>query len=321
MSDAVAREVERWGIHPDMIPMMEELEGVPASTGIEEERATWTAFCQATNRPRPAGMVVRDSTIPTDVWDIPVRLYRPAAALDVSPVTLYIHGGGFMVGDLDTNDTVAWGLAEETGAVVLSTHYRLAPENPFPAAHDDCYAVLCHLHDHAADFGIDSTRIAVCGDSAGGNLAATVALAARDRGGPVLCGQAVLYPGFRTDGTLPSFTTYGEAPLQSATATQKYRKNYMPDPASHTNPYACPLMTEHYGDLPPALIHVAAIDAARDEGKLYAERMAEAGCDVTYRLAEGMIHSFMRARFDGPAAEAEFRAVTDFLSCRLFGSA
>jgi len=318
MADTVAGQVERWGIHPDMVPMMEELARVPASATIEEERATWTAFCRATNRPRPDGMTVSDGTVPTDVWDIPVRLYRPAAAPETAPVILYIHGGGFMVGDLDTNDTLAWGLAEETGACVLSTHYRLAPENPFPAAHDDCYAVLCHLHARAADFGVDPERIAICGDSAGGNLAATVAMAARDRGGPILCAQAILYPGFRTDGTLPSFTTYGEAPLQSAAATQKYRKNYMPDPATHSHPYACPLMADDFGNLAPALIHVAAIDAARDEGKLYAERMAEAGCDVTYRVAEGMIHSFMRARFDGEAAAAEFRSVTDFLKGYLF---
>jgi acetyl esterase len=301
--------------------MMEELARVPASATIDEERATWSAFCRATNRARPADMTVTDRSVPTADWDIPVRVYRPGVAADGGPAILYIHGGGFMVGDLDTNDTLAWGLAEETGAVVVSTHYRLAPENPFPAAHDDCYAVLCQLCENAATFGIDATRLAICGDSAGGNLAATVALAARDRGGPRLVAQALLYPGFRTDGTLPSFTTYGEAPLQSAAATRKYRENYMPDPATHTNPYACPLMASDYANLPAALVHVAAIDAARDEGKLYAERMAAAGVDVVYRVAERMIHSFMRARFDGPAAAAEFRAVTGFLGARLFAAA
>ena len=318
---SVHDQVARWGIHPDMVPMMEQLAGVPASATIEEERATWTAFCRSTNRPRPAGMSVEDRTVPTAVWDIPVRLYRPAGVAPGGPAILYIHGGGFMVGDLDTNDTLAWGLAAETGTVVVSTHYRLAPENPFPAAHDDCYAVLCHIAQNAGELGIDAARLAICGDSAGGNLAATVALAARDRGGPKLVAQALLYPGFRTDGTLPSFSTYGEAPLQSAAATRKYRKVYMPDPATHTNPYACPLMATDYGNLPPALVHVAAIDAARDEGKLYAERMAGAGVEVVYRVAEGMIHSFMRARFDGPAAAAEFRAVTDFLRRHLFAEA
>jgi len=318
MTNPVSGQVARWGNHPDMVPMMRELARVPASATIEQERATWTTFCRSTNRPRPAGLAVADRTVPTAVWDIPVRIYRPASAAEGGPAILYIHGGGFMVGDLDTNDTLAWGLAEETGAVVVSTHYRLAPESPFPAAHDDYCAVLWHLAGNAAAYGIDGARIAVCGDSAGGNLAATVALAARDRNGPRLVAQALLCSGFRTDGTLPSFSTYGEAPLQSAASTQKYRKAYMPDPATHTNPYACPLMAADYGNLPPALVHVAAIDAARDEGQLYAERLAAAGVEVVYRVAERMIHSFMRARFDGPAAAAEFRVVTDFLARHLF---
>ncbi len=318
MAETVARLIERWGIHPDMAPMMEALERIPASNTVEREREAWSAFCRETNRPRPEGMTVADAAAPGEGWDIPLRAYRPAAAAAVSPAILYIHGGGFMVGDLDTNDTVAWGLAEGTGTVVVGAHYRLAPENPFPAAHDDCYAALRHIHERAGSFGIDPDRIAICGDSAGGNLAATVALAARDRHGPPLCAQALLYPGLRTDGTLPSFTAYGEAPLQSAAATAKYRRNYMPDPATHTDPYACPLMASDYGGLPPALVHVAAIDAARDEGMVYAERMAEAGVDVAYRVAEGMIHGFLRARFDGPAAEAEFDAVTAFLAKRLF---
>ena len=318
MSPAIAEVVARYGIHPDMVPMLEEFERVPQADTIEEARATWSAFCRAANRPRPEGMTVSDSVVATAAFDIPVRTYRPTAASDASPCIFYIHGGGFMTGDLDTNGTVAWGLAQETGAVVVSTDYRLAPESPFPAAHDDCYAALCHVHDEPLVYGIDPSRIAICGDSAGGNLAAAVALAARDRKGPKLCAQAILYPGFRTEGTLPSFTTYAHAPIQNAESTTRYRLNYMPDPASHTNPYACPLMATDYGNLPTALLHVAAIDAARDEGKLYAERMNAAGSAATYRVAEGMIHSFMRARFDGPAAAAEFKVITDFLAKYLF---
>ena len=320
MTDAVANIVARYGIHADMVPMLEKFEKLPVAKTIQENRDIWSAFCRKTMRPRPDGMTVRDGVIPTDAYEIPIRVYRPAGAGNPSPCILYIHGGGFMSGDLDTNDTVAWGLAQDTGAVVVSTHYRLAPEHPFPAAHDDCYAALCHVAESADMFGIDAARIAITGDSAGGNLAAAVTLAARDRGGPKLVAQAILYPGFRTDGTLPSFTTYAEAPIQNAASTAKYRLNYMPDPATHTNPYACPLMATDYGNLPPALVHVAAIDAARDEGQLYAQRMADAGVDVTYRVAEGMIHSFMRARFDGPAAAAEFKVVTGFLKRHLLKS-
>lgn len=318
MSDAVAAIVARYGIHADMIPMLEEFESLPVATTIQENRDIWGDFCRKAMRRRPDGMTVADDVIATGAYDIPIRVYRPAGAADPSPGILYIHGGGFISGDLDTNDTVAWGLAQETGVVVISTHYRLAPEHPFPAAHDDCYAALCYVAGHPEEFGIDAAHLAICGDSAGGNLAATVTLAARDRGGPKIAAQAILYPGFRTDGTLPSFTTYAEAPIQNKASTEKYRANYMPDPATHTNPYACPLMATDYGNLPPALIHVAGVDAARDEGELYAQRMADAGVDVTYRVAEGMIHSFMRARFDGPAAAAEFKVVTGFLRRHLF---
>ena len=298
-------------IHPELLAMLAEFDAVPEGETIAEKRANWRKFCFETRRPRPAGMMVEDGAFPGPAGDVPIRTYRPAHAPDPSPTILYIHGGGFMTGDLDTNDTIAWGLAEETACVVVSTHYRLAPENPYPAAFDDCYAALCHVAETAAG------RIGVCGDSAGGNLTAAVTLAARDRGGPRVAAQAIIYPGLRGDGALPSFTTYADAPIQSTAATQIYRAAYMPDPATHDDPYACPLKAEFYGDLPPALVHVAEIDAARDEGKVYAERMAAAGVDVTYRVAPRMIHSFMRARFNGPAAQAEFDVITGFLARHL----
>ncbi len=267
-------------IHPELLAMLAQFDAVPGGGTIEEKRENWRRFCFETRRPRPDGMAAEDRTFPGPAGAVPIRVYRPAGAPDPAPMILYIHGGGFMTGDLDTNDTIAWGLAEGTGCVVVSTDYRLAPENPYPAAFDDCYAALCHVAGNARALGIDAARIGVCGDSAGGNLTAAVNLAARDKGGPAVAAQASLYPGLRTEGTLASFTTYAEAPIQSTAATRKYRLNYMPDPATHSDPYACPLMAEHYGGLPPALVHVAEIDAARDEGKLYAERMAAAGVEV-----------------------------------------
>ena len=298
-------------IHPELLAMLAEFDAVPVGGTIEEKRENWRRFCFETRRPRPAGMAVEDGSFPGPACAVPIRTYRPAGAPDPAPTILYIHGGGFMTGDLDTNDTIAWGLAEQTGCVVVSTHYRLAPENPYPAAFDDCYAALCHVAENAAG------PIGVCGDSAGGNLTAAVNLAARDRGGPRVAAQAIVYPGLRGDGTLPSFTTYADAPIQSTAATRTYRAAYMPDPATHDDPYACPLKADFYGDLPAALVHVAEIDAARDEGRVYAERMAAAGVDVTYRVAPRMIHSFMRARFNGPAAQAEFDVICGFLARHL----
>ncbi len=298
-------------IHPELLAMLADFDAVPEGETIEEKREVWRRFCFETRRPRPAGMTVEDGAFPGPASDVPIRIYRPADAPEPAPTILYIHGGGFMSGDLDTNDTIAWGLAEQTGCVVVGTHYRLAPENPYPAAFDDCYAALRHVAENAAG------RIGVCGDSAGGNLTAAVNLAARDRGGPRVAAQAIIYPGLRGDGALPSFTTYADAPIQSTAATLIYRAAYMPDPATHDDPYACPLKAAFFGDLPPALVHVAEIDAARDEGRVYAERMAAAGVDVTCRVAPRMTHSFMRARFNGPAAQAEFDVICGFLTRHL----
>ena len=298
--------------------MLAEFEAVPGGRTIEAKRANWGRFCAETARPRPGSMVVEDRDFAGPGGSLPLRIYRPRGVLGApSPAILYIRGGGFMTGDLDTNDTIAWGLAAETDCVVVATDYRLAPENPYPAAFDDCYAALCQVSEQAGRLGIDPGRIAVCGDSAGGNLTAAITLAARDRGGPKVAAQAIIYPGLRSEGALPSFTTYADAPIQSAAATRTYRAVYMPDPASHEDPYACPLKAADFGGLPPALVHVAEIDAARDEGKLYAERMVAAGVEVTYRVARRMIHSFMRARFNGPAAKAEFAFISDFLACHL----
>ncbi|MFP6740444.1 MAG: alpha/beta hydrolase, partial [Alphaproteobacteria bacterium] len=195
-------------IHPEMLAMLAEFDAVPAGDTIEEKRENWRKFCSETRRPRPENMTVEDSSFAGPVGDVDIRIYRPAGVGSPAPCVLYIHGGGFMTGDLDTNDTIAWSLAEGSGCVVVSTHYRLAPDNPYPAAFDDSYAALCHIAENSDALGLDANRIGVCGDSAGGNLAAAVCLAARDRKGPSVAVQAIIYPGFRSEGTLPSFTTY-----------------------------------------------------------------------------------------------------------------
>jgi acetyl esterase len=247
---------------------------------------------------------------------LPIRVYRPNTA-EILPVVGYIHGGGWVVGDLDTNDTVAWGLAEGTGAVVASIHYRLAPEHPYPAAFDDCYALVQWLSQNAGTFGGDGSRLALCGDSAGGNLSAAVCLAARDRGDPTIAAQALIFPVMGLDVNTPSYLENAEGFGLTREGMIFYLDAYLPD-KSLADGYAMPLLADDLSNLPPALVHTAEFDPLRDEGKLYADRLAAAGNDVTYHLGKKMTHSFIRARFDGPAVAAEFQAIVDFLKRYLF---
>jgi acetyl esterase len=219
------------------------------------------------------------------------------------------------LGDLDTNDSIAWGFAEGTGATVVSIDYRLAPEHPYPAAFDDSYTVVTHLARHASAFGIDPARIAVGGDSAGGNLTAAVALAARDRGGPAIAAQILIYPVLGTDTDLPSYRENADAPLLTRDGMIHYLDAYLGAHRAAPPAYAMPMTANDLTRLPPAFVHTAEYDPLRDEGKIYADRLAEAGNEVEYRCALGMVHSFMRARFDGAAARAEFDAICNFL-CR-----
>jgi acetyl esterase len=230
-----------------------------------------------------------------------------------------MHGGGFMLGDLASSDSIAWGLADQTGAVVVSVDYRLTPEHPYPAAFDDCYGVLSHLAAHADDFGVDAARVAVAGDSAGGNLSAALCLAARDRGGPRIAAQALIYPGTGLDQSAASYIEHADSPGLTTEGTRKYRDLYLPGNRDTDDPYARPVMARDLSNLPPAWVHSAEIDPIRDDGRVYASKLALAGVDVTYREARGMIHGFMRARFLGAAARAEFDAICDFLKHHLGG--
>ena len=184
----------------------------------DEDPAKAREMMAATTRPVPDPderfADVHDNLLTGPVGDMAYRYYRPNDTPEtLAPCIIYYHGGGMVFGTIDSHDPICRAIAVATDCVVISIDHRLAPEDKFPSAVDDAWAAYTEIRTHSDDFGVDPNRIAVGGDSAGGNLAATVALAARDRGGPVLCGQAVLYPGFRTDGTLPSFTPYGEAPL------------------------------------------------------------------------------------------------------------
>jgi acetyl esterase len=246
------------------------------------------------SRPRAAGPAVariEDRLIPGPGVDIPVRLYTPTGS-GPFPVLVWFHGGGWVVGDLDTADPTSRHLCVGASCVVISVDYRLAPETKFPGPADDAYAATAWAAQHAAHFHGDPGNIAVGGDSAGGNLAAAVALMARDRGGPSLAYQLLVYPVTSRDFERSSYRQNAEGYGLTLEAMRWYWDHYLQHPEHASNPYAAPLAAEHLQDLPPALVITAECDPLRDEGEAFAKRLQAAGVPTTYSLYPGMIHGF-----------------------------
>lgn len=287
----------------------------PAEMSVEELRHAWSVYTQALARPAATDLTIADREIPTADYSVPVRIYRSSAQSEAC--ILYMHGGGFIKGDLDSSDSIAWGVAKQTNATVVSVDYRLTPEHPYPAAFNDCYGVLCWLAEHSESVGIDARRIALLGDSAGANLATALCLAARDRNGPHIAAQANIYPGYGGDTTVGSYVEHADGPLLTTESVRKYMSIYTQGATHAQDPYALPLQASDLSNLPPALVHTAEIDPIREDGRRYAAALALAGNSVVFREAKGMLHGFLRARFGGPAAAAEFDAMCRFLQAQL----
>ncbi|MEX0666508.1 MAG: alpha/beta hydrolase [Acidimicrobiia bacterium] len=248
---------------------------------------------------------VEDRTIPGPAGEIPVRIYRPLDAPDEPiPGFTYFHGGGWVICDLDSHDGACRRLANAVGAVVVSVDYRLAPEHPWPAASDDAYAATVWTAEHAEELGIDPARLAVGGDSAGGNLTAVVAQIARDRGAPPLAFQLLIYP------VIDSTATRNERPSRIDNAVgyfltteimDWYREQYLADGATGDEPYVSPHCADSLAGLPPACVVTGEMDILRDEGDHYAAALDAAGVPVTHHRADGMFHGFfnMDAALDG----------------------
>jgi|TARA_B100001105_G_scaffold81062_1_gene64256 acetyl esterase len=239
--------------------------------------------------PGPDVHSVTDATVPGPESDVAVRIYRPDDR-DGHPIVLMIHGGGFTFGSIDSVDGIARRTCEALPAVVVSIDYRLAPEDPYPAAVADCYAVLDWVANHAAEIGGDSARIAVTGESSGGNLAAAVALMARDRGGPHLAFQLLVVPLLDNDFSRPSWSDNAAYPPTQADMAF-YFQNYLGGESS-PGPYALPALVEDLSGLPPALVITAEFDPVRDSGEAYAARLQDAGVRASLRRFDGTIHLF-----------------------------
>jgi acetyl esterase len=235
--------------------------------------------------------VVRDVRIDAAWGQIPARLYRAREGL--APLLVYFHGGGWVIGSLDTHDDVCRDLAAKADCAVLSVDYRLAPEHRFPAAADDCFAATSGAHAQAAGLGVDPDRLAVGGDSAGGNLAAVVSLMARDRGGPPLRFQLLVYPVTCGRMDTASHRENADGYLLTHDAMVWFWNHYVPRAADREQPYAAPLRAPDLTGLPPALVLTAEFDPLRDEGEAYAERLRAAGVPTALCRYDGQIHGFL----------------------------
>jgi acetyl esterase len=249
-------------------------------------------------RAKVVGAAVKEAAVPGPAGEVPVRIYRPEAGdADLGselPLTVFFHGGGFVVCDLDTHDEFCRRLCRTAATVVVSVDYRLAPEAPFPAAVDDAFAVTLWASERARELGAGPARVVVCGDSAGGNLAAVTALRSRDSGGPALAGQLLIYP--VTDhysAAHSSYRQFAEGFGLTRSAMVWFWDHYLEVPEQASHPWVSPLRAPDLSSLPPALVTTAGCDVLVDEGRAYARRLEEAGVPVETVSFDGSIHGFV----------------------------
>src|SRR5215468_7299404 len=257
---------------------------------VAEARQVMVALFGTQGDPEPVGAVA-ERTIPGAGGEMPARIYMPYGT-GPFPVLVYFHGGGWVIGDLEAYDATCRALTNAAGCLVVAMEYRLAPEHKFPAAPEDCYAATCWVAANAAAIGGDPRRIAVGGDSAGGNLAAVVAQRARDRGGPTLVYQLLVYPVTNYGYDTTSYRENADGYLLTRDAMVWFWNHYLRSATDGDNPLASPLRANDLRGLPPAMVLTAEFDPLRDEGEAYAMRLQEAGVPVTLKRYAGAIHGF-----------------------------
>ncbi len=298
-----------------VLDAMEE-EGVPElnTLSVEEARAFLKELAITDEDRMDPVASTEDLSVPGPAGEIPVRIYTPHGD-GPFPVLTFFHGGGWVLGDLDGNDENCRAIADETGCIVASVDYRLAPEAKFPEPLKDCYAATEYVAENASSFGGDPDRIAVGGSSSGANLAAAVSLMARDRGGPELVHQLLVYPvtdyAFDTD----SYAENAEGYFLTTADMEWFWDLYLDDEIDGKHQYASPLQARTLGSLPPASIVTAGFDPLRDDGIAYADRLEEDGTPVDHHHYDGAIHGFfgMLIEPELPQARNALAAVADDL--------
>jgi acetyl esterase len=287
--------------------LLKVLDAVPfrlsTDDGIDAARQR---FRDLPRRPLHPELRVEDRDIQGPAGPIGIRVYWPPTDPGAAaPVVVYFHGGGFVVGDLDTHDGTAREHAVGADTIVVSVDYRLAPEHPYPAAVEDAWAATLWVAEHGSEIGADTTRMAVAGDSAGGTIAAVMAQLARDNGGPPIAFQLLWYPSTLWDPSLPSFTENATAPILDAQAIAQFSRWYAGDvDLADPPPAMAPGRAKNLADLPPAYIAVAGHDPLRDDGIRYGELLAAAGVPVEVHNAETLVHGYLGYAGVIPAATA-----------------
>jgi acetyl esterase len=296
-------------LHPQLVDLLATLEaaGYPDQTTVPLDEARRITVDRAQRYYGPEEHVDRvlNFEIPGPAGALPARLY--AVPGENLPVVVYFHGGGWVLGDRDSHDKGVRALTNAAGCISISVEYRLAPENVFPAAVDDCYAALCWVAENADRYGGDGSRLAVAGDSAGGNLAAVSALMAKAQGGPELAFQLLIYPVLDSALDRPSAREHADGPMLTAERMAHFWQAYVPDPADRQDWRCAPLCAPDLGGLPPTMILAAPIDPLYSEGEAYAARLAEAGVTVEHVPMPGMCHAI----FQAPAVLDESRRGID----------
>jgi acetyl esterase len=286
-------------LHPQARALLRLIEdkGVPPTHTLSpaQARAVYRERRSFTQPEPPAVASVRDLEARGPTGPIPLRSYRPAgsAAEATLPVLAYYHGGGWVIGDLDTHDTLCRQLANLSGCAVIAVDYRMGPEHRFPAAVDDCIAATRWIHANAGALKVDPSRLAVGGDSAGGNLAAVVALAARDSGDLPIAFQLLIYPATDQRRGSPSHASNGEGYLLTRESISYFHDHYITDPAQDLDWRASPLLHADLSRLPPAFVLTAGYDPLHDEGLQYAQKLSEAGNRAALVNFERQIHGFI----------------------------
>lgn len=279
---------------------------------VVDQRALYDRLCAHFRSERPAGLDVRDELVEGSGGAVPVRLYRPRVAGDL-PVMLYFHGGGFILGSLDSHDGICAEIAAGAGIAVISVDYRLAPEHPFPAAFDDVVAVARWASAGGAGEGFDPGHLIAGGDSAGGNLSAALALKARDDGGPAIRGLVLVNPALGGDLSRGSCVERAEGPGLTTADMRYYEHTYVgpEDHPAHASKFAYPLKETDYADLPPAFIVACEWDPLRDDCYDWQTRVAAAGGAAKVRREPLLVHAFLRARHMSEPARVAFAAIVD----------
>lgn len=281
-------------LDPQIAAVLQQFSGMPQPDYSQLDPAQYRQFSDNLMPPMPGERLfeVRNLKVAGAEGDLDARLYRPEDSNNL-PLLVFFHGGGFVIGNIDTHDNLCRSLARLTGAVVVSVAYRLAPEHRFPAAPHDCYRALCDLVERARDLGFDASRLAVAGDSAGANLAIAVSRLTQIRKGPRLAYQCLFYPATDARCDSASHEAFAEGYFLTREQMRWFWNQYLPRPEQSDDALASPLRAEDLAGLPPTTVISAEYDPLRDEGEAFAQRLQQAGVPTRLMRCEGMIHGFI----------------------------